>query len=239
MADFSLLDGQTIIARIDGRRRMTVRCDIVGHGQARFVREAQRRFAAEIDVPDGYNVRWIGMFENLDRAIGHFALAFPLTVLLVGFLLRLVFRALRDVVLVVALIPVVIAGGVLVLHAHSTTLSVSNGVGLIALCGIFIMDAVLMIEWITNNRRQGEAVDDAIVEGALGRLRPILMTTTIAMLGMLPATRGRLGSDVQRPVATIVVWGLLGTLPLKLFVLPVLYGIAWAPRGGSPANLAP
>ncbi len=240
VADFSLVDGQTIIARIDGRRRMTVRCDIVGHGQARFVSEAQRRFAKEIDIPDGYNVRWIGMFENLDRAIRHFALAFPLTVLLVGFLLRLVFRALRDALLVLSLIPVVIAGGVLVLHAHSTTLSVSNGVGLIALCGVFIMDAVLMIEWITNNRRQGDVVDEAIVEGALGRLRPILMITSIAILGTLPATlAGGLGSDVQRPVATIVAWGLLGTLPLKLFVLPVLYRIAWTAQSASPANLVP
>jgi cobalt-zinc-cadmium resistance protein CzcA len=230
LAKFDLVDGQTIIARDSGQRRLTVRCDIVGTDQGSFVRQVQQRFAAGVQLPAGYQVQWLGMFENLDRASRHFAWVIPLTVVLIYILLVFTFGNHREALLVLLSIPFSLVGGVIALYVRGMHLNVSNGVGFAALFGISIMNGVLMVEWISALRRQGLPTDEAILQGASDRLRPIVMASLVAILGLVPASVATgLGSDVQRPLATVIVWGLFSSCVLTLFVIPALYRLS-APR---------
>jgi cobalt-zinc-cadmium resistance protein CzcA len=226
VARIEVADGQTTIARESGRRRINVRCDIVGRDQGGFVREAQQRFASEIapHMPNGYRVAWLGMFENLERAAAHFRLLIPATVGLIFLLLWATFQSFRAALLVLAGIPFACVGGILALWVRDMHVNVSTGVGFSALFGIAIMDGVLMVRGITVMRQHGQQLSQAIVNGALQRLRPILVTAIVAIFGLLPASMATgLGSDVQRPLATVIVWGLFSSTVLTLFVLPVLY----------------
>ncbi len=230
IADFSLADGQTMIARDSNRRRITVRSDIVGRDQGGFVAEAKQLFAKEVSVPEGTAVRWIGMFENLERATRHFLFVIPITLAIIYGLLVLTFRSQREALLVLLSVPLAFIGGAVALYIRGMSLNVSSGVGFAALFGVSIMNGVLMVEWITALRRRGMEVNEAIVEGALGRLRPILMASLVAILGLLPASVARgLGSDVQRPLATVIVWGLVSSMLLTLLVVPALYRL-FAPK---------
>jgi len=238
VADIRLVDGQTTISREAGRRRITVRCDVVGRDQGGFVTEAQERFEAEIRplVPGGTSVAWLGMFENLERARHHFALLIPLTVAIIFGLLLITFRSLPSALLVLAGIPFACVGALVALWLRDMHVNVSTGVGFCALFGIAIMDGVLMVRGINVLREEGMPLEQAILTGADQRLRPILMTTIVAFFGLLPASLATgLGSDVQRPLATVIVWGLLSATLLTLFVLPVLYEIVRpaVPRRGT------
>ncbi len=226
VARIEVTDGQTLIARESGRRRITVRCDIVGRDQGGFVAEARRRFETEIgpDLPPVYRVGWLGMFENLDRARRHFTYLIPITVAVLFGMLLLTFGSVRPAVLVLMGVPFACVGGVLALYLRGMNVNVSTGVGFCALFGIAIMDGVLMVRGITALRESHVALSDAIIQGAQDRLRPILMTAVVAILGLLPASLATgLGSDVQRPLATVIVWGLFSSTLLTLFVVPVLY----------------
>ena len=228
VAKIDVVDGQTMIARESSRRRLTVRCDIAGRDEGGFVADAQRRFDAEIrsTLPDGYRVEWLGMFENLERARKHFQLLIPTTVALIFLLLWATFQSFRAALLVLAGIPFACIGGILALYIRDMHMNVSTGVGFAALFGIAIMDGVLMVRGITVFRQQGMELAASIVQGALGRLRPILITAIVAIFGLLPASMAAgLGSDVQRPLATVIVWGLFSSTLLTLCVLPVLYAI--------------
>jgi heavy metal efflux system protein len=226
VATIELVDGQTLIARENSRRRMTVRCDIVGRDQGGFVAEAQQLFEKEMSVPNGYRVSWLGMFENLERARKHFLILVPVTIAVIYILLWITFASQRAALLVLLVVPFASIGGVLALYVRGMHLSVSSGVGFTALFGVAIMDGVLMVRWITTLRMQGRDLEEAIVRGALERLRPILMTAIVAILGLLPASLATgLGSDVQRPLATVIVWGLFSSTTLTLFVVPVFYRI--------------
>jgi cobalt-zinc-cadmium resistance protein CzcA len=230
VARVEVIDGQTIIARADGRRRLTVRCDIVGRDQGGFVKEAQERFAEGVKVPEGYEVAWLGMFENLARARQHFLIVIPVTVALIFGLLVVALGSVRAALAVLLAVPFALVGGVGALYLRGMNLNVSGGVGFAALFGVAIMDGVLMVRWITTLRQQGRSLDDAIVQGALERLRPILMTSIVAILGLLPASLATgLGSDVQRPLATVIVWGLCSSMVLTLFFVPVGYRLLVPP----------
>jgi len=184
------------------------------------------RFAQEMadEVPGGYRVDWLGMFENLDRAYDHFRLLIPATVLLIFLLLWATFSSFRAAALVLAGIPFACIGGILALWVRGMHMNVSTGVGFAALFGIAIMDGVLMVRGITTMRQSGLGMDEAVIQGALQRLRPILITAIVAIFGLLPASMATgLGSDVQRPLATVIVWGLFSSSVLTLFVVPVLY----------------
>lgn len=221
-----LVDGQTIIAREDGRRRITVRCDIVGRDQGSFVADAQKKFDAELagQVPEGYRVGWLGMFENLKRAQRHFSIVIPITVGLIFVLLVVTFSSLKAAALLLLSMPFAFIGGGLALYVRSMNFNVSTGVGFAALFGVSIMNGVLMVRSITALRQDGMALRPAIVQGALDCLRPILLASLVAILGLLPASLATgLGSDVQRPLATVIVWGLCSSTILTLFVVPVLY----------------
>jgi cobalt-zinc-cadmium resistance protein CzcA len=226
VATIQVLDGQTLIARGDARRRMTVRCDIVGRDQGGFVTEAQERFEKEITMPPGYRVQWLGMFENLERAYNHFMVLIPMTIGIIFLVLVVSFGSFRAAFILLLPIPFAFASGALALYFRSMNLNVSTGVGFATLFGIAIMDGVLMFKGITKYRLQGASVDEAIIHGRIDRLRPILMTSLVAILGLLPASLATsLGSDVQRPLATVIIWGLAGSTLFTLFVTPVFYRI--------------
>jgi cobalt-zinc-cadmium resistance protein CzcA len=243
VATIEVRDGQTLIARGDGRRRLTVRCDIVGRDQSGFVQEAQDRFDREIrpTMPAGYRDEWLGMFENLARAFQHFLILIPTTIGIIFLVLIIAFGSFRAAFLLLLPIPFAFASGALVLYLRNMNLNVSTGVGFATLFGIAIMDGILMFKAITRFRLQGASLDDAIIQGRLGLLRPSLMASLVAILGLLPASLATsLGSDVQRPLATVIVFGLTGSALFTLLVTPVFYRIFVPPlpegRAGVPAG---
>lgn len=224
VADIRLVDGQTMIAREDGQRRLTVRLDIRGRSQGDFVAEAKKHFAASIALPVGYSVEWMGMFENLTRARKHFMVLIPLTVAVIFGLLFLTFGSPWRAGLVLAAIPFAMVGSTLALYVRGMHFSVSAGVGLTSLFGVAAMHGVLMVSYIHQLREEGLELDQAILQGAALRFRPVLMTALVAILGLIPASLATgVGSDVQRPIATVVVWGLFSSAFLTLFVIPALY----------------
>jgi heavy metal efflux system protein len=230
VARIEVIDGQTIIARQDGRRRVTVRSDIVNRDQGGFVAEAQRRFAEEVNLPLGYSVQWLGMFENLDRAYRHFSILIPITVGIIFVSMIAAFGSIRAACVLMMPVPFAVAAGALALYLRGMHLNVSTGVGFATLFGIAMTDAVLMFKGVTSYRLEGLAIDDAIVKGRLDRLRPGLMTTLSSIFGLLPASLATdLGSDVQRPLATVIVWGLAGSTIFTLFVTPLIYRIFLPP----------
>lgn len=246
VATIEVVDGQTLIARGDGKRRMTVRCDIVGRDQGSFVKEATERFEDQIKLPPGYRVSWLGMFENLDRASKHFMVLIPTTIAIIFVVLVVAFGSLRGGMIMLLPIPFAFASGAVALHLRGMNLNVSTGVGFATLFGIAMMDGILMFKGITKYRLQGATVDDAIIHGRVDRLRPGLMTSLVAILGLLPASLATsLGSDVQRPLATVIVFGLAGSSLFTLFITPVFYRIFVPPllterarKRGEPAGPA-
>ena len=226
VAKIEIMDGQTSITRGEGRRRLTVRCDVVGRDEGGFVTEAQSKFAREISIPSGYNVEWLGMFQNLERAWRHFLLILPITIGIVFFVLVVSFGSLRAGFILLLPIPFAFAAGALALYLRGMNLNVSTGVGFATLFGIAAMDGILMYKGITQHRLAGSTIDEAIIKGRLHLLRPILMASLVAILGLLPASLATsLGSDVQRPLATVIIWGLTGSTIFTLFVTPVFYRI--------------
>jgi len=240
VAHIEVVDGQTIIARESGRKRITVRCDIVGRDQGGFVRDAQAKFNAELQarVPVGYRVGWLGMFENLERAQHHFLVVVPITIVLIFALIWMTFGSIKAAFLLLCSIPFAFIGGVVALAVRGMNLNVSTGVGFAALFGVSIMNGVLMVRSINTLRQQGANMDEAIQQGALNCLRPILMASLVAILGLLPASLATgLGSDVQRPLATVIVWGLFSSMVLTLFIVPVGYRLI-APQLPEAAHAA-
>jgi cobalt-zinc-cadmium resistance protein CzcA len=247
VARFDVVDGQTIIAREGAKRRMTVRLDIVGRDQGGFVAEAQRRFKEAqapgpngapplIQVPPGYTVRWLGMFENLERAGRHFSILIPVTIAVIFVILVMTFGSIREAFAVLLAVPFAFVGGTLALYIRGMHLNVSSGVGFATLFGVAIMDGVVLVQWVKALRQQGMDIDHAIVEGAKQRLRPILTTSLVAILGLLPASIATgLGSDVQRPLATVIVWGLVSSTVLTLFIVPLVYRVLAPKVDAAPA----
>ena len=224
IANISVKDGQTLIAREGGKRRTTVRMDIRGRAQGDFVSEAKEKFANAIQLPATYTVEWMGMFENLERARKHFGMLIPLTIGIIFAFLFMTFGSLREAAVVLLTVPFSMIGSMLALWIRGMHLSVSAGVGLTSLFGVAVMQGVIMVSYIQHLHKEGGSLDQAIVEGASLRLRPILMTASVAILGLFPASMATgIGSDVQRPIATVVVWGLFSSALLTLFVLPAIY----------------
>jgi cobalt-zinc-cadmium resistance protein CzcA len=224
VAQIEIVDGQTMIARADGRRRLTVRSDIVGRDQGSFVADAQRLFDREIKVPPGYRAAWLGMFENLKRAGEHFAWVVPAAIAVIYLLLLATFASQRAALILLLAIPFAFVGGAIALYLRGMNLNVSSGVGFAAVFGVSIMNGVLIVRTITDLRSRGEPLEDAILQGAVRCLRPILIASLVAILGLVPASLATgLGSDVQRPLATVIVWGLFSATVMTLLLVPVLY----------------
>jgi heavy metal efflux system protein len=233
LAEISVANGATIIARRENQRQITIRANIRGRDQGSFVEEAQSKFAEEIRLPEGYQVTWGGMFENLERARRRLYLILPVTIALIFALLFSAFGKSGYAGLVLISVPFSLVGGIVALWVRGVNLSVSAAVGFISLFGVAVMSGVLMVAEINRQREvNGDAVKEAVIQGSLKQMRPVLMMIVVAMLGMIPAARATgIGSDVQRPLATVVVGGLLSTLILTLLALPSLYYLMYGRRG--------
>jgi len=228
LADITVADGATIIARRENERQITIRTNIRGRDQGGFVREAQARFVQAVKLPPGYRVSWGGQFENFDRARQRLAIIIPVTIGIIFLLLFVTFGSAFDAGLVLLNVPFSLAGGLVALSGRDIHLSVSAAVGFISLFGVAVMSGVLYISDVKRRRLDPEVpTTEAIVEAARTQFRPILMLVLVAMLGMIPAALARgIGSDIQRPLATVVVGGLLSTLLLTLVALPAVYRLA-------------
>lgn len=230
VAWIKIVDGQTLIARADGRRHLTVRSDIIGRDQGSFVADAQRLFEQEMKIPPGYHVTWLGMFENLERAGKHFKLLVPATIVIIYLLLLAMFASQRAALILLLAIPFAFVGGMIALYLRGMNLNAPSGVGFAAVFGVSIMNGVLIVRTITDLRLKGKLLEEAILSGAVRCLRPILIASLVAILGLVPASLATgLGSDVQRPLATVIVWGLFSATVMTLLLVPVLYCL-FAPR---------
>jgi heavy metal efflux system protein len=225
LADVKVADGESIIARSENRRLVAVRTNIRGRDQGGFAGEARRRIEAEIELPEGYRIQWGGQFENMERAQARLAFVLPVTILIIFVLLFFTFRNTRDALIVMLTVPFSLVGGILLLWLRGINLSVSAAVGFISLFGVAVMSGVLILSEINRRRRQpGAGLRETIIEGCMAQMRPVLMMVVVALLGMIPAARATgIGSDVQRPLATVLVGGLASTLLLTFIALPSLY----------------
>ncbi len=224
LTDIAVTDSPATINREWGRRLIRVQTNVRGRDVGSFVAEAQRRIAEQVELPEGYIIDWGGQFENLQRAQIRFAIIIPLTLLLVFFLLFFSMRSLRDVLIIYTSIPCAIIGGVFALYMRGIPLSVSATVGFIALAGIAVLNGQVMIEAFRDMLREGLGLREAIQEGAKQRLRPVLATAITDIVGFIPMMVSTgVGAEVQRPLATVIVGGMISGTLLTLFLLPILY----------------
>lgn len=226
VATLELAPGPNQISREDGKRRIVVSANVRGRDLGGFVREAQQALR-QVAIPSGYWSAWGGTFEQLQSATARLQVVVPLALLLVLLLLFMMFNHLKDGLLVFSGIPFALTGGVAALWLRDMPLSMSAAVGFIALSGVAVLNGLVMIAFIRGLRAGGMALDAAIREGALTRLRPVLMTALVAALGFVPmALASATGAEVQRPLATVVIGGILSSTVLTLLVLPLLYRLA-------------
>jgi len=224
VARITIEEGPNQINRENGKRRVVVTANVRGRDLGSFVTEVQRRVASEVDVPPGYWVEYGGTFEQLISATQRLSIVVPLTLVLILGLLFLAFGSGRDALVVFSGVPLALTGGVAALMLRDLPLSISAGVGFIALSGIAVLNGIVMLSFIRQLRLDGMALDDAVRDGALTRFRPVLMTALVASLGFVPmALAVGAGAEVQRPLATVVIGGVLSSTVLTLFVLPALY----------------
>ena len=224
LADIAVVEGPAQISREDTRRRIVVETNVRGRDIGSFVGDAQSAIDREIKLPAGYYLRWGGQFENLQRATERLLVVVPLALFLIFVLLFTTFNSLRQAALIYTGIPFAIVGGVFALALRGLPFSISAGVGFIALFGVAVLNGVVMVSAINRLRAEGRTVAEAVSEGSTTRLRPVLMTALVASLGFIPmAVATSAGAEVQRPLATVVIGGLVTSTLLTLLILPMLY----------------
>ncbi|BDB17503.1 cation transporter [Pseudomonas sp. CYM-20-01] len=229
VASLDLVLGPNQISRENGKRLVIVSANVRGRDIGSFVEEAEAALIAQVKVPAGYWTTWGGQFEQLKEASERLRIVVPVALLLVFGLLFMMFNNLKDGLLVFTGIPFALTGGIMALWLRDIPLSISAGVGFIALSGVAVLNGLVMIAFIRNLREEGRSLSMAINEGALTRLRPVLMTALVASLGFIPmALATGTGAEVQRPLATVVIGGIISSTLLTLLVLPALY--QWAHR---------
>lgn len=227
VATFEVAPGPNQISREDGKRRVVVTANVRGRDIGSFVAEAEQKIQQAVKVPAGYWTTWGGTFEQLQSAAKRLQIVVPVALLLVFMLLFAMFNNVKDGLLVFTGVPFALTGGILALWLRDIPLSISAGVGFIALSGVAVLNGLVMISFIRSLREEGKSLDVAIHEGALTRLRPVLMTALVASLGFIPmAIATGTGAEVQRPLATVVIGGILSSTALTLLVLPILYRLA-------------
>ena len=238
VATIDQLLGPNQVNRESGKRRVVVTANVRDRDLGSFVNELQQRIADDVEMPTGYWIDYGGTFEQLLSASRRLAVVVPVTLVIIFGLLFMAFGSARDATIVFSGVPLALTGGVIALALRGIPLSITAGVGFIALSGVAVLNGLVMIAFIRKLREQGDRLDDAIVDGALGRLRPVLMTALVASLGFLPmALNVGTGSEVQRPLATVVIGGIVSSTLLTLLVLPVLY--RWLHRDDARVPDAP
>jgi cobalt-zinc-cadmium resistance protein CzcA len=224
VADISIAPGPNMINRENGKRRIVITANVRGRDLGSFVTEAQQLIDARITIPSGYWISWGGQFEQLISAAKRLQFVVPIALLLIFLLLYATFGTVKDTLLVFSGVPLALTGGVAALWMRDIPLSISAGVGFIALSGVAVLNGMVMISFINTLRSEGKPLDDAIIEGSLTRLRPVLMTALVASLAFIPmALATGTGAEVQRPLATVVIGGILSSTALTLLLLPGLY----------------
>jgi len=224
LAKLQTEEGPAQVSRTNIHRRISVEANVRGRDLSGFIKEAQAAIVTKVSLPSEYWITWGGQFENLQRATQRLLIVVPLSLFLIFILLYATFNTTRPALLIFLNVPVAASGGVLALAMRGMPLSISAGVGFIAVSGIAVLNGVVLISYILTRRREGIALEEAVVEGSLTRLRPVLMTALVASLGFVPmALATSAGAEVQRPLATVVIGGLVTSTLLTLFVLPTLY----------------
>ena len=225
VADIDVVTGPKQISHDNGQRRIVIQLNVRGRDMGSFVAEAQRQIAAKVKLPTGYYVAWGGQFENQQRAMRRLTIIVPITIGLIFLLLFSSFGSLKQAALIILNVPFALIGGILGLFIARQYLSVPASVGFIALFGVAVLNGVVLVSYINGLRQEGKSLTEAVYEGTVLRLRPVLMTATVAILGLLPLLFSRgAGSEVQRPLAAVVVGGLITSTALTLLLLPTLYG---------------
>ena len=224
ITDIRVVEGPSSINREEGQRRIVIEANVEGRDIVSFVEEGQRLLSRKVKLPVGYYVSWGGQFENQQRAMKRLSIVVPLSITLVFFLLFSTFNSARYATLILLNLPMALIGGIVGLWVSGQYLSVPASVGFIALFGVAVLNGIVLVSYINKLREEGLALEDAIMIGCEKRLRPVLMTALVAILGLTPllfATGP--GSEVQKPLATVVVGGLITSTPLTLIILPILY----------------
>jgi cobalt-zinc-cadmium resistance protein CzcA len=217
-------EGPATINREWGRRRITVQCNVRGRDVGSFVAEAQKKIAEQVKLPEGYSIEWGGQFENMQRANAKLRFVVPMALGLIFVLLYFSLKSLRDVFIVATGIPLGAVGGVLALWLRGMPFTVSAAVGFVALSGVAILNGLVLVTFIKQKLDAGEPFEQAVREGCMVRLRPVLMTALVAAVGFIPmAVNVGVGGEVQRPLATVVIGGIVTNTILTLLVLPTLY----------------
>jgi len=225
VADISLSTGESTITREMNKRHLTVKLNMRGTDLSTLLSTAQPKIEQDIKYDhDKYTIKWGGQFENQNRAYARLVIVVPLALCIMFLLLYGSFGKFRQAALILSIVPLALFGGMLALNVRGMTLNVSSSVGFIALFGVAMQNGLIMVSHINELRKKGLQLKDAVIEGAQHRFRPVLMTATVAVLGLLPASLATgIGSDVQRPLATVIVYGLLFSTGLTLYALPALY----------------
>ena len=224
VAEIRRSSGPEVVHREDSQRRMVVQCNVRGRDMGSFVAEAQGRIQGAVDLPTGYYMTWGGQFENQQRAMQRLMLVLPAVLLVIFMLLYLTFRSARQSLLVLLIVPFATVGGIAALWLREMNLNVSASIGFIAVFGVAVLDGLVMVSTNNSLLEKGRSIREAVVEGAVTRLRPVLMTSVLASLGFLPmALATSIGAEVQRPLATVVIGGLISSTILTLLLLPALY----------------
>ena len=224
LADIVIEDGPSEISRHAIRRRLLIQCNVRGRDLAGFVADAQQTVQQQVKLPPGYSLAWGGQFQNLQQASRRLMIAVPVALFLIFSLLYVTFNSVKLTLLIYLNVPIAATGGIFALWMRDMPFSISAGVGFIALFGIAVMNGVVLIEHIRHLREHGNDQRTAVVQGSIDRLRPVLMTATCGALGFVPmAVSGSAGAEVQRPLATVVIGGLITCTILTLLVLPAIY----------------
>ncbi len=230
LADVRVVEGPKQITREWGRRRVAVQCNVRGRDMGGFVAEAQRAVAERVELPRGYRIEWGGQFENMERARGRLTLVVPLALALIVALLYLTYRRVTDTLVVFASVPFACVGGLLTLWLRDMPLSVSAAVGFITLSGVSVLNSMVVVSSLYTRLGSGESPREAAESAARTCLRTVLMTALVASVGFIPmASSTGMGAEVQRPLATVVIGGVLSSTLFTLFVLPVLCSLRRSP----------
>jgi cobalt-zinc-cadmium resistance protein CzcA len=224
VAQLSIERGPELISRESAQRRIIVQANVRGRDLGSFVKEAQEHISAKLAIPAGYDLVWGGQFENQERASQRFLIVLPISVLIIFGLLFAAFGSARQATLILLNVPFALVGGMAALWVRGLNLNVSASIGFIALFGVAVLNGVVMVSYINRLREDGLSIENALLDGAALRLRPVLMTALVASLGFIPmAVSTATGAEVQRPLATVVIGGLITSTILTLYVLPLLY----------------
>lgn len=224
VAELKVVRGPEMVNRESARRRVAVQASVSGRDLGGFVAEAQQKVASGMKLPAGYTLDWGGQFENQQRANKRLAFVLPISIVIIFGLLYATFQSGRQALLILMIVPFALVGGVAALWIRGLNLSLSASIGFIALFGVAVLNGVVMVSHIDSLRAGGRKIFDAIREGASDRLRPVLMTASVASLGFIPmAVSTSRGAEVQRPLATVVIGGLITATMLTLYLLPMLY----------------